>query len=210
MVVNFLNGEQVRTYKKNECITFRKTNEEFGGLSNMAPGYAITIGQIHLLTSEALYQACRFPDHPEIQKKIIEQHSPMTAKEISKQYIELSRNDWNEERVRIMRWCLQVKLICNWRSFGELLNATENKSIIEDSPKDDFWGAMLNNEIYTGVNALGRLLMQLRELYRNMSGKHLISLSPLKIPNFMLLGNPITYLYIDVSKQPYSPNLKMW
>jgi len=68
------------TYQRDECAIFLKTAERFGGLSNMAGGYALSINGIRIPTSEALYQACRFPDKPELQKIIIGQKSPMTAK----------------------------------------------------------------------------------------------------------------------------------
>jgi hypothetical protein len=34
---------EFRTYHRKDIIVFRKTNEKFGGLSNMAPGYPINI-----------------------------------------------------------------------------------------------------------------------------------------------------------------------
>ena len=40
-----------------------------------------------------------------------------------------------------MRWCLRVKLAENWRSFGDLLLATGDRPIVEESKKDTFWGA---------------------------------------------------------------------
>ena len=73
-----------RIYRRAECIVFRKTKEPFGGLSNMASGYPIKIGGFRILTSEALYQACRFPHMREVQRLIIGQRSPMTAKMKSK------------------------------------------------------------------------------------------------------------------------------
>lgn len=63
---------------------FRKTKEEYGGLSNMAAGFPIELNGVRILSSEALYQAMRFPNHPDYQKEIIQQRSPMTAKMISK------------------------------------------------------------------------------------------------------------------------------
>ena len=75
---------QTRTYSRKESVVFRKTNEPFGGLSNMAGGYPIRVNGVRILTSEALYQACRFPHLPDVQKLIIGQISPMTAKMRSK------------------------------------------------------------------------------------------------------------------------------
>src|SRR5436309_5954032 len=98
---------QTRTYKRAECAVFSKTKEEFGGLSNMAGGYPLCVNGVRILTSEALYQACRFPHRPEVQRLIIAQKSPMTAKMKSKPHREDSRPDWDEVRVLIMRWCLR-------------------------------------------------------------------------------------------------------
>ena len=65
------NDFEKRKYVISDCITFRKTNEEYGGLSNMAGGYLIYLNDAKILTSEALYQACRFPDFPDIQSQVL-------------------------------------------------------------------------------------------------------------------------------------------
>lgn len=203
-------NEQIRTYNINDCIAFRKTSEAFGGLSNMAPNYKINLYNIQFLTAEALYQACRFPNHPEIQQQIIKQHSPMYAKDVSRKYIDLTRPDWEQERVKIMRWAIRAKLLYNWHDFGELLKSTVGKTIVEDSSKDIFWGAKKENASYVGVNALGRLLMQLREQYLLLENKSLISLAPPAIENFIVIGTKIESIQVDVTKQLYGRNEKMW
>lgn len=182
---------QIRTYHAKDVVRFRKTAEEFGGLSNMAPGYPIVVLGHQIRSSEALYQACRFPHLPEVQRMILNEGSPMTAKMRSKPYRKDSRPDWEEVRVKVMRWCLRVKLIHNWHKFSELLLSTENRPIVEDSRKDSYWGAMpLDNETLNGQNVLGRLLMELREKLRNDPQK-LRNIRPLQISNFRLLGDPI-------------------
>ena len=211
VVVIFLYGsEQSRTYDIDDCIAFRKTSEVYGGLSNMAPGYKIDIYGIQFLTSEALYQACRFPKHPEIQQQIIKQHSPMYAKFVSKKYASLTRKDWERERIKIMRWALRVKLVNNWYSFGELLKSTDGKVIVEDSSKDTFWGAKKTENKFIGVNVLGRLLMQLREQYLKIENQSLITLAPPTIDNFTLMGKQVGIINIDVSKQLYGRNETLW
>src|SRR5690606_37437152 len=107
------------------------TNEVFGGLSNMAGGFPLRVNGIRILTSEALYQACRFPKRPDVQRLIIGENSPMTAKMKSKPYRQDTRPDWDQVRVKIMRWCLRVKLAQNWHKFSELLLATGDKPIVE-------------------------------------------------------------------------------
>jgi ribA/ribD-fused uncharacterized protein len=180
-----------RVYDIDNVAYFCKTAEIYGGLSNMAAGFYIHIGDSKILTSEALYQACRYPDYPDIQKSIITQSSPMTAKKISRKEISKCRDDWNNIRVIIMKWVLRVKLIQNWDTFSELLESTGNKSIVEMSTKDDFWGCFKNGTTLVGTNALGRLLMELREFRRSKKGQKCLLVNPPKIDNFMFLNEPI-------------------
>lgn len=100
------------TYYPAESAVFLKTNERFGGLSNMAPGFPIVLNGVRIRTSEALYQACRFPRRP----------------------------DWDAVRVKIMRWCLRVKLAQKWQTFSKLLLSTGDMPIVEKKVRrNDFW-----------------------------------------------------------------------
>lgn len=189
------NGKyQERTYSADEACVFRKTKEAFGGLSNMASGFPLIVNGIRFFSSEALYQACRFPHLPDVQSKIISERSPMSAKMVGKPFRNDSRLDWEAVRIEIMTWCLRVKLAQNFISFGQLLESTHDKPIVEDSSKDPFWGAMRDKENpkqLTGVNALGRLLMKLRQDYNSPNRFSLLYVEPLSIPNFHLYGRPI-------------------
>ena len=186
-----VNEKQMRSYDAENCIAFRKTNEMFGGLSNMAPGFPIEISGTKILTAEALYQACRFPRYPALQHDIIAQRSPMYAKDLSRRYRRLTRPDWEDVRVKVMRWSLRAKLLCNWDKFGELLKSTGTKIIVEDSSRDIFWRAEKKGSTYMGINALGRLLMELRAQYLKLEAQNYIQLFPLSIPDFNLFGQPI-------------------
>ncbi|MFT6599466.1 MAG: ribA/ribD-fused uncharacterized protein [Alloalcanivorax sp.] len=188
------NKSLLRTYVRSEVVVVYKTKEAFGGLSNMASGYPLQINGVRILTAEALYQSCRFPHMPAVQREIIGQHSPMTAKMKSKPHREKSRSDWREIRYRVMRWCLRVKLAQNYEEFGQLLLATRNQPIVEQSRKDDYWGAKLLDDTgdkLVGQNVLGRLLMELREKLKGDTEGMLKTVPPLGIPDFMLLGKPI-------------------
>lgn len=183
---------QLRTYRRPESIVFLKTKEAWGGLSNMAAGYPLQINETSILTSEALYQACRFPHHPNIQQLIIDQRSPMAAKMKSKPYrVAYCRPDWDKVHVQVMRWCLRLKLAQNWDRFGALLLKTDDKPIVEESRRDAFWGAKPTGaETLEGRNALGRLLMELRGEFK-ANGDTLRVVEPPAIPDFHLLGEPI-------------------
>lgn len=135
-----------------------------------------------------------FPHLPEVQREIIGQHSPMTAKMKSKPHRKDSRLDWDEVRYKVMRWCLRVKLAQNYEEFGRLLLATRDRPIVEQSRKDDYWGAKLMDETGStliGQNVLGRLLMELREKLKDDADGVLKTVPPLGIPDFLLLGRPI-------------------
>ncbi|NEQ78125.1 MAG: NADAR family protein [Okeania sp. SIO2C9] len=195
-----------RTYHREDCVTFRKTSEQFGGLSNMAGGYRLLVNDVEIFTSEALYQACRFPNLPDVQRLIIAQRSPMTAKMKSKPHRWRSRSDWEQVKVAIMGWCLRVKLAQNWENFGQLLLSTENRPIVEDSRKDDFWGAIpVDSETLVGINALGRLLMELRELLKQPDADSSLQVvEPPTLPDFLLYEEPIGVINMNANHQIFA------
>ena len=196
---------QIRTYDRSSSVVFLKTKEAFGGLSNMAGGFPLLVSGVRIRTSEALYQACRFPHLPEVQRLIIAQRSPMTAKMKGKPYRRESRRDWNRVRVNVMRWCLRVKLAQNWTVFSKLLLDTGFRPIVEQSRKDDFWGAKpVDDQTFIGMNVLGRLLMELRESVQMNPQGHFLRVEPLSIASFLLDGRPIERVAVGVL-EPVAP-----
>jgi type I restriction enzyme S subunit len=182
----------VRVYDPRACVSFRKTNERFGGLSNMASGFPLEVNGVRIRTSEALYQALRFPHLPDVQRLIIDQASPMAAKMKSKPHRANSRPDWDSVRVALMRWCVRVKLANNLPRFGALLRESGDRPIVEDSHKDDFWGARRGADGgLVGRNVLGRLLMETRDLVRTSSPEALQRTDPPGVLGCQLYGNAI-------------------
>jgi len=182
-----------------EVVSFLKTKEAFGELSNMCAGFPLIVNDIHIKNSEALYQACRFPHNPEIQEEILKQHSPMASKMVTHKYREnFNREDWLDVRVEIMKWCVRVKAFQH-TSFQDILFSAENKTIVEESKKDDFWGAYrIEENLLRGENILGFTLMDVRDefLYTPPSIIH-----PLDIASFKLMGENIE----DVKLQAPNP-----
>ncbi len=181
----------------NKVCSFRKTDEQWGGLSNMkAKVYPLKVNNYRIDNSESLYQMCRFPNYPEIQKMIVDYPSPMGSKMKSKKYRKThTRIDFEDVKVDIMYWCLRVKLCCNPNGFGLLLEQTGNRLIVEISHKDKFWGVVEDKNqpgLYHGNNVLGQLLMKLRDSYiQNKNSLTHLKVEPLDIGNFMFLGNQI-------------------
>lgn len=195
---------EFRHYLRSDCVVFRKTNERHGGLSNMAGGYPIEVNGIRIRTSEALYQACRFPHIPDLQSQIIDERSPMAAKMRGKPFRASSRPDWDDIRVTLMRWSIRVKLLQNPDRFGAVLDDTGDLPIVEHSRRDRFWGAVaLSDEELEGQNVLGRLLMELRDEVREVGISGMSPLPPVAIADFSLLGEPI--LAVEM-KQPSTPS----
>ena len=181
-----------RHYDPNESVIFRKVHDPFGSFSNMAPGFPLQIGNTKVKTSEALYQALKFPNNPKAQAEILQENSPLAAKMRSRFHESTGRPDWLAIRVGVMRWCLTVKLLQH-ESFGKLLLDTGDKSIVEHSERDQFWGANEGDDgLFHGTNCLGRLLMQLRQ---RVQTEIIDSVQPLPVKNFMLLDIPIETIY---------------
>lgn len=183
--------ENMRLYNIGEVITFSKTNEAFGELSNMSSKFPLFVNDIVIPSSEALYQAMRYSLFPKAQNEIILQASPMTAKMISKKYNQYSRQDWELIKLKVMRWVMEIKLSQHWIKLAPILEETGNRAIVELSHKDQFWGAKnLGNGQLQGKNALGRLWMDLREKHVLTKNK-IECVPPLAIAGFRLYDHDI-------------------
>ncbi|MEL1245517.1 NADAR family protein [Flavobacterium sp. DGU11] len=187
-----------REYISTEVITFAKTDGKYGALSNMAPHFSLFINEVNIQSSEILYQACKFPLFPALQEEILRSQNPMDAKAISRRYNDRTRQDWDRVKFKIMRWCLEVKLIQNFEKFSGILLSTDNLPIVEYSTKDPIWGALPHNGgILKGVNALGRLLMELREKVREGIITNNTIVYPPNITAFILFNKEIKEIYND-------------
>jgi ribA/ribD-fused uncharacterized protein len=161
---------------QNAVVTFKKTDEEFGGFSNMSGDFPILVNGVRVRSTEHLYQALKFPDHPDVQRAILEEPSPMKAKWIAKIKDDVvnkkegnskkARKDWDEIQGEVMAFCLKMKLIWHWVKFGNLLRSTDGKDIYEIEArevKSPFWGVVKDGEGFRGENTIGKLLMKLRD-----------------------------------------------
>ena len=118
----------------------------------------------------------------------------MTAKAVSRKHDKYTRADWEEVRIDVMRWCLKIKLSQNWEFFSGVLRRTEGKPIVEYTRTDKVWGATdVENGKLEGINALGRLLMELRANYV-YTDNYFQCVRPLAISDFLLYDNPIDWV----------------
>jgi ribA/ribD-fused uncharacterized protein len=184
--------------KRADCVVIFKVAEAWGELSNMHNEFPLRVGGMPVGSSEALYQAMRFPHRPDWQREVLDAPHAMQAKMKAKKEGRRStgsRPDWEEVQRDVMRWCLRVKLACHYARFGRLLRASRDRPIVERSRKDRFWGAVVEKDgVLRGENWLGRLLAELRdELTTTADGQESkwLKVEPPPVPEFLLLGRPV-------------------
>jgi ribA/ribD-fused uncharacterized protein len=178
-----------------DCAVIFRVRDEFGGLSNMASGFPLSVNGLTVPSSEALYQACRFPHQPEWQLEVLAEPSPMAAKMLARKdrrREDHSRFDWDRVVRDVMRWVLRVKTAQHFGRVAQLLRATEGRAIVERSRRDPFWGAIEGPDgTLRGRNELGRLWMELRDEVGAAGPDGFETVEPLAIPGFLLLGQQI-------------------
>lgn len=175
----------------------------------MAAGYPITLYGTRCRTSEHLYQALKFPEHPEIQSAILSVASPMGAKMVAKKHRKLIRPDWEEIKLPVMAYCLRAKLKSNFEKFGDLLLSTGEADVVEISSKHDtYWGCVLQGESLVGQNCLGVLLTSLRdELVNSEDGLRSAKLAPPNGVELRLNGRAFGPLGFGVCDEKYPHDL---
>ncbi len=138
-------------------------------------GFPLRFAGHEYMTSEHLYQCLRFPQYPSLQASIRECRSPMGAKMKTKPFRATHcRPDWDAVCGNVMRYCLRLKLHTYETSFGRLLRESEGRPIVEESNKKstDMWSARARKDdpnVLEGENALGILLMELRDEFLSLS-----------------------------------------
>ena len=132
---------------------------EFYPFDNFSSFKVLYNGYLYSSLEEA-YQAAKFIGvAPEIEEKIKDSYSAHEAQKIAYENRDKQRKDWAEVKESIMEELLRLKLEQNPYVKKKLLE-TKDYLIVEDSPKDNFWGW---GEDRQGNNKLGKLWMKLRD-----------------------------------------------
>lgn len=143
--------------KMNDVIGFYP--REFYCFDNFSSFKVLYKGVLYSSVEEA-YQTLGFVDSsPEIAEKIKNSFSAHEAQKIAYANKEKRRKDWDEIKVSVMEELLRAKIEQNPYVRKKLLE-TADYTIVEDSPKDSFWGW---GEDRCGENNLGKLWMKLRD-----------------------------------------------
>ncbi len=114
-------------------------------------------------TVEEAYQASAFRGcADDVVEQIRHAKSPYDAKQISLANKNRKRPDWETEKVRVMEELLREK-VRQHPYVRQMLLKTEDYLIVEDSPKDTYWGWGPNRD---GENHMGKLWMKIRDEIR--------------------------------------------
>ena len=145
--------------KMDEVIGFYP--REFYPLDNFSSFKVEWNGYLYASLEEAFQSALFLPDYPEIANKIRKSHSAHEAQKIMFEN-EDKVNYSDKEKIEIMEKLLRLKVEQNPYVKKKLLE-TKDYLIVEDSPKDSFWGC---GETRDGENQLGKLWMKIRKELR--------------------------------------------
>ncbi len=131
---------------------------EFYPLDNFSSFKVEVDGYLYASLEEAFQSSLFLPDYPDISQKIKNSHSAHEAQKIMFENIDKVKYSFDEQLV-IMEKLLRIKSEQNPYVKKKLLE-TKDYTIVEDSPKDSYWGWGINRD---GENQLGKLWMKLRE-----------------------------------------------
>ncbi len=132
---------------------------EFYPLDNFSSFKVEWNGYLYSSVEEA-YQAASFMgSDEEMVQAIKKSHSADEAQRLAYANKDKRRDDWDLIKLDVMELLLRLKLEQNPYVLKKLLQ-TGDYYIVEDSPKDSFWGWGADR---CGENQLGRLWMKLRK-----------------------------------------------
>lgn len=131
---------------------------EFYPLSNFSSFAVKWKGKVWA-TSEHAYQAAHFfKTAPVLAERIYKIRSAHEAYKLAKANADKAPENWHEIKVVVMEDIVRHKLKQNPYVMHKLMQTGE-RYIVEDSPKDDFWGWGPKKN---GRNELGKIWMKIR------------------------------------------------
>lgn len=140
-------------------IFFYKVTDPYGCFSNFSL-HSVYLQGHHWPTSEHFYQAQKYQGmDPDLCDRIRQAPTPEEAAALGRSSLAPLRPDWEQVKQQIMYKAVREKF-SNHADIRAILLATGEERIVEDSPKDDYWGCGLDGK---GQNYLGKILMQVRQ-----------------------------------------------
>lgn len=113
---------------------------------------------------EHFFQAMKYSHDSAYQEKIRESDHPKKARKLGRTWFRRVVKDWRHVRIHTMYTGCYNKFLQNEEAW-ELLDATEDKLIVEPSQYDYFWGIGRDGR---GKNIYGKTLMRVRHNIRQL------------------------------------------
>jgi ribA/ribD-fused uncharacterized protein len=135
--------------------------EPYGCFSNFS-AHSFVLDESYWATSEHYFQAQKFVGTPHLEK-VQQSKSPKDAVNMGRDRSLPLRTDWNQVKDAVMRKAVIQKFRTH-ANIREILLATEDEVLVEDSPIDYYWGCGKDG---SGQNKLGQILMEVRAFLRN-------------------------------------------
>jgi ribA/ribD-fused uncharacterized protein len=144
-------------------IYFYKVDDPYGCFSNFSPHPIQCLG-LDWLTVEHYYQAQKFVNtqDQEIIELIRQAKTPKAAAALGRDPRRQIRLDWENVKQQVMREGVFIKFL-TYPEIQEILLNTGEELIVEKSTTDYYWGCGQDG---TGLNQLGKILMEVRETIR--------------------------------------------
>ena len=196
-----------KTYSRASCAVFFRTRKQWGELANPHNDFPLALRDEKILSTEHLYQALRFPDHPDVQRIVMGTTGAIPAKRKAYEHISLTTKQWVDGgmNVRAMKVVTALKLAQYPDTILPILAASDGRDIVEQSSHDDFWGARTldgteKGEQLSGVNVLGQIWMSHRCAIESgqLPAKHL---EQQDTTGLMLYGEPLSSFLHAVETQ---------
>jgi len=156
-------GSSVAPFQRRERISFYNKHEPYYEFTNFSPHDVVYAGKRYP-TSEHLFQSFKFLDsQPAIAEHIRKcGDRPSAVFDEAHRHQKWVRSDWRQVNVEKMEATLRLKFTQH-TDLKALLLGTGNAELVENSPKDFFWGIGADG---SGRNELGKALERVRDELR--------------------------------------------
>ncbi|MBD2129608.1 NADAR family protein [Microcoleus sp. ZQ-A2] len=142
-------------------IYFYGTRDRYGCFSNFSL-HGFELDGVYWPTSEHYFQAQKFAGTPHFDE-IRQVKTPKDAAKMGRERKRPLRPEWEQVKDDIMRKAVLRKFETH-ADIREILLATNDEPIVENSPVDYYWGCGKDG---SGKNKLGLILMEVREILRH-------------------------------------------
>jgi N-glycosidase YbiA len=150
-----------KSVKEAMTIYFYGARQEPHGCFSNFSQHGFVLDDLHWPTVEHYFQAQKFVGTPHLEK-VRQSKSPRVAARLGRSRALPLRSDWEMVKDEVMQQAVLLKFQTH-DDIRAILLATENQAIVENSPRDYYWGCGKDG---SGQNKLGRILMHVRAILR--------------------------------------------